>query len=216
MNYWALPCPNCPNTHRAVGGEGPQPASILLIGERPGESETKYGRPFCGKTGEELDNLYLPLAGLERRDVRVCNTLLCGADSNKTPTDKEIAQCAPHHIPEEIELTRPEVIILLRSTACKLVPGIKLEHMHGIPQHTRKVGALFGWSGWIVPCFHPSIGLHESRFMTILMDDWRGLAALSGNGAGLLVDDPPSEPVDYRLAKTAKDVYDYFKIHESP
>jgi len=200
MPNWVQSCPNCPGPYHAIGGDGPQPAPVLCIAERPGRDENRNGRILCGKTGQEFDELYLPLAGLERRDVRCCNTLLCWSDNNKTPTDKEIWSCAPHHIPQEIEMTRPEVIVLMGSTACKLVPGIRLDLHHGIPQHTDKVGTLFGWSGWLIPMYHPSIGLHESRWMTILMEDWAGLKALTGNGAGLLVNDPPPSPTDYCLA----------------
>jgi uracil-DNA glycosylase family 4 len=143
--------------------------------ERPGQEENRYGRVACGKTGQELDELYLPLAGLDRSEVRLINTVLCGHESNKAPTDKEIAQCAPHHIPDEIDRTNPDVIVLMGASACSLVPGIKLDLHHGVPQHTYKVGDLFGWHGWLVPMYHPAMGLHESRWMKQIMDDWTGL-----------------------------------------
>jgi uracil-DNA glycosylase family 4 len=151
---------------------------VLCIMERPGQDENRNGRVACGRTGQELDDLYLPLAGLDRSEVRIINTVLCGHESNKAPTAKEIAQCAPHHIPDEIERTNPNVILLLGATACSLAPGIRLDLHHGIPQHTSKVGDLFGWKGWFVPMYHPAIGLHESRFMTVCIDDWKYLGAL--------------------------------------
>jgi uracil-DNA glycosylase family 4 len=180
MPAWTEPCAGCPRKYglRAIGGDGPRPARILGIMERPGQDENRNGRVACGKTGQELDELYLPLAGLDRSEVRLCNTVLCGHESNKAPTAKEIAQCAPHHIPVEIERTNPDCILLMGATACSLVQGIRLDYMHGIPQHTSKVGELFGWSGWLVPMFHPAIGLHESRFMTVCMDDWKELGAI--------------------------------------
>ena len=131
------------------------------------------------------------MAGLDRSEILVCNTVMCWADSNKTPTDKEIQACAPCHVPDEIARTNPDTIILMGATACALVPGIRLDYMHGIPQHTRKVGELFGWSGWLVPQYHPSIGLHESRFMTVAMEDWEGMKGI------LYEDDPDPEPVRY-------------------
>lgn len=172
------PCPTCPRKYKAVGGDGPQPAPILCIAERPGQDETRHGRVLCGKTGQEWDDLYLPLAGLERSEVRACNTVLCGSDNNKAPTDKEITQCSQFHLPDEISRTKPDVVILMGSSACSLVSGIRLDMMHGIPQHTSKVGRLFGWDGWLVPLYHPSMGLHESRFMRVLMDDWIYLGQL--------------------------------------
>lgn len=197
------PCPTCPRKYKAVGGDGPQPASILCIAERPGQDESRHGRVLCGKTGQEWDDLYLPLAGLERSEVRACNTVLCGSDNNKAPTDKEIAQCAQFHLPDEIKRTKPEVVILMGSSACSLVQGIRLDMMHGIPQHTSKVGRLFGWDGWLVPLYHPSMGLHESRWMKILMDDWNYLGRKLGHFSTRLVDhwegDPPQETAKYEL-----------------
>lgn len=179
--------------YRAVGGDGPQPARVLIVMERPGQDENRNGRVACGATGQELDELYLPLAGLDRSEVRVCNTVLCGNATNRKPTDKEIAQCAPFHLPDEIEKTNPDVILLLGATPCSLVEGIRLDMMHGIPQHTSKVGALLGWEGWLVPMYHPAIGMHESRYMTICMEDW---AALKG---AEFKDDPPVEEHDYQI-----------------
>ena len=175
MPDWTEPCAQCPRKYglRAISGDGPRPARILGIMERPGQDENRNGRVACGKTGQELDELYLPLAGLDRSEVRLINCVLCGHESNKAPTEKEVAQCAPHHIPEEIERTNPQCIVLMGATACSLVSGIRLDYMHGIPQHTSKVGELFGWRGWLIPMFHPAIGLHESRWMQQCIEDWR-------------------------------------------
>ena len=214
MPNWVQSCSNCPNreTHRAIGGDGPRPASILCIMERPGQDENKYGRVACGKTGQELDELYLPLAGLDRSEIRICNTVLCGCANNKKPSEKEIGFCAPHHLPEEIERTNPEVIILAGATPCSLVPGVRLDLHHGVPQHSSKVGALFGWTGWFVPMYHPAIGLHESRWMKICMDDWKSLGdhlghfstSLTGHWKG----DPPEGSYDYSLAEAVDVVSD--------
>ncbi len=206
---WVDPCPACTRKYRAISGDGPQPAPVLCIAERPGPDENRNGRVLCGKTGQEWDELYLPLAGLDRSGVRACNAVLCWADSNKTPTDKEIARCAPHHLPEEIRKTDPEVIILLGATACSLVPGIRLDLHHGIPQHTNKVGVLFGWQGWLVPMYHPSIGLHDSRWMQICMEDWQELGAILGENH--FEDDPEPEYLCYHFVSGAEAVSDYFR-----
>ncbi len=209
MPNWVNPCPPCLRKYRAIGGSGPQPCDVLAIAERPGSDENRYGEVLCGKTGQEWDELYLPLAGLDRSEVRACNTVLCWAESNKTPTAKEAAQCAISHLPREIEATDPSVIILMGATACSLVPGIRLDLHHGVPQSTAKVGDLFGWSGWLVPMYHPSIGLHESRWMQICMEDWQELGAiLSENN---FEDDPEPEEHDYQIADrdSLRDLQEY-------
>jgi uracil-DNA glycosylase family 4 len=42
---------------RAVPGEGPADARIMLIGEGPGHQEDQQGRPFVGASGQYLEEL---------------------------------------------------------------------------------------------------------------------------------------------------------------
>lgn len=58
-------------------GEG-----IVILGEAPGEEEERTGRPFSGKSGEELDRT-MHLAGLRRKDVLISNVLLCRPPKNR-------------------------------------------------------------------------------------------------------------------------------------
>jgi len=66
MSFCLDPCPDCPRTRKPVPWHGPFDAEIVVIGEAPGKQENNFGRPFVGKTGMELDDQYLPLAGLTR------------------------------------------------------------------------------------------------------------------------------------------------------
>jgi DNA polymerase I-like protein with 3'-5' exonuclease and polymerase domains/uracil-DNA glycosylase len=50
--------------------------AIAIIGEAPGDEEERVGRPFVGKSGEELDRT-MHLAGLRRKDVMINSVLLC-------------------------------------------------------------------------------------------------------------------------------------------
>jgi uracil-DNA glycosylase family 4 len=58
----------------AVPGEGPTHAEIMLIGEGPGASEDKQGRPFVGASGKFLNQL-LEQAGVTRTDVFITNVV---------------------------------------------------------------------------------------------------------------------------------------------
>src|ERR671922_1427148 len=60
----------------AVPGEGPTRAEIMLIGEGPGASEDKQGRPFVGASGKFLDEL-LAQAGVSREEVFITNVVKC-------------------------------------------------------------------------------------------------------------------------------------------
>lgn len=143
----------------------------MAIGERPGRWENKYGRVFIGDAGQELDETYLPLAGLCRPDLYVTNAVKCWAENNRTPSAKEVATCSKHFLPAEIKETEPEVILLLGGVACSLIPGVRLDMHHGVPRRAE----LFGWSGWVVPMYHPAIGLHEGKWMAPLLEDWESL-----------------------------------------
>lgn len=171
-------CLVCPGRYRPIPGSGPQPARIMLVGERPGETENREGVPFVGKAGQELDDTYLPLADLDRRDVRVTNAVKCWADNNKTPTDRELlgpadkslVGCAAHFLPSEIRAVDPEIIVLLGGTACKLAPDIRLDTHHGYPQQV--TGFMGFWDGWVLPMYHPALGMHETSRMTQLLEDF--------------------------------------------
>lgn len=162
-------CDACPNKYRPILGDGPEPCSVLALGERPGQFENKYGRVFCGPTGEELDDTYIPLAPpLRRNTIRVTNVVKCWALNNRTPSNKEVFSCAHHFLPGELERCQPEIIIAMGGSACRLFPGIKLDTHHGVPRR----GSWGSWSGWVIPMFHPARGLHEGREMTMLLEDW--------------------------------------------
>ncbi len=53
---------------RAVPGEGPIDADIVMIGQNPGKEESRTGRPFVGRSGRYLDDVLIK-AGLERDEI---------------------------------------------------------------------------------------------------------------------------------------------------
>jgi DNA polymerase len=55
---------------QTVFGEGPRDATLMLIGEQPGDREDLAGRPFVGPAGRPLDE-----AGIVRDDVYVTNAV---------------------------------------------------------------------------------------------------------------------------------------------
>jgi len=197
------PCPTCPRKYRPLPGDGSLPSRFLAIGERPGKDENSAGLPFVGVSGQEQNETYLPLAGLRRSDIRFTNAVQCWADNNRTPSAKEVSACAAHHLPAHIAACRPEVIFLIGGSACRLCPGIVLDAQHGIPQHTRKVGgpsgSLFGWSGWVVPMWHPAAGLRVGKVMSQLLEDWASVGRLLQGGNGAFSPDPPTPTTNYRI-----------------
>src|SRR4051812_2075890 len=73
----ARKCEGCPLYARAtqtVFGEGPADARVILVGEQPGDSEDRLGKPFVGAAGKLLDRA-LDDAGLDRAQIYVTNAV---------------------------------------------------------------------------------------------------------------------------------------------
>src|SRR5436190_5555396 len=67
-------CPLYKHATQAVPGQGPRTASMMLVGEQPGDQEDKAGVPFVGPAGRMLDRA-LEDAGIERSRVFITNAV---------------------------------------------------------------------------------------------------------------------------------------------
>jgi len=113
---------------RAVFGEGPAPAAMMLIGEQPGDEEDRSGRPFVGPAGRVLDRA-LTEAGIERADIYVTNVVKHfkwkpqgKRRIHDRPNRTEVAACHPW-LASELEIVRPQVLVLLGATAAHALLG---------------------------------------------------------------------------------------------
>src|SRR5690606_17631105 len=59
---------------QTVFGEGPADARLMLVGEGPGETEDRQGRPFVGRAGALLIRA-LQEVGVERERVYITNVV---------------------------------------------------------------------------------------------------------------------------------------------
>jgi DNA polymerase len=128
------------NATQTVFGEGLKRSRLMLVGEVPGDREDREGRPFVGPAGRELDKA-LAAAGIERDEVYITNAVkhfsfeMRGKRRiHQTPKRFHIDACRPW-IDAEIQLIRPEAIVLLGATAGKalLGPKFKLGESRGRP-----------------------------------------------------------------------------------
>jgi DNA polymerase len=167
-----------------VPGDGPKKPRLVAIGEKPGREEdgAVIPRPFIGDAGREFNYHYLGLAGLEREDIYLTNTVKCRlGGNNDKPTPEQISVCAKHHLARELaelELVEGVPVVLMGATACSLVPGIDLDKDHGIPMWIAKSdhdGVFGDWEGWCWPFYHPASGLHNTSMMIPLMEDFERL-----------------------------------------
>lgn len=115
-------CPHCTvaTAHtQTVFGEGDPAARLMFVGEAPGETEDRLGRPFVGRAGEKLDEMIRAM-GLSREGVYIANVLKSRPPDNRTPLEHEVAACGPY-LEEQIRIIRPEVIVTLGGPATKLL-----------------------------------------------------------------------------------------------
>ncbi len=110
----------CPLKHTAMNlvfADGNPKASIMLVGEAPGEDEDRRGLPFVGPSGKLLDRM-LSSIGLNRTNVYISNVLFWRPPGNRSPTDAELAACLPF-AERHIALVQPKVLVLLGGVAVK-------------------------------------------------------------------------------------------------
>jgi uracil-DNA glycosylase family protein len=130
-------CRACDLWERAtqiVFGAGPVPARLMLVGEQPGDREDIEGDPFVGPAGGVLDR-GLEDAGIDRAQAFVTNVVkhFKWRPSGKRrlherPTRVEVGACLPW-VQTELELVRPEALVLLGATALGALGGPSLTVM---------------------------------------------------------------------------------------
>jgi DNA polymerase len=113
---------------QAVFGEGKRSARVVLVGEQPGDQEDLQGHPFVGPAGRLLDEA-LGLAGIDRAEAYVTNVVKHfkweakgKRRMHRKPGAREIGACLPW-LEKEIELIKPEVLVLLGATAAQTLLG---------------------------------------------------------------------------------------------
>ena len=146
-------CPLCQGITHKVPGQGDPHAPLMLIGEGPGQVEDEEGLAFVGPAGQLLTKM-LAAISLPRDRVYICNVVKCRPPNNRVPTEEEAAACKLH-LRNQVALVRPQVIVLLGSTAAKntIGPEIRITRDHGRFFPMRNY--------WLMPTFHPSALLRD-------------------------------------------------------
>ncbi len=124
-------CTRCPlyrDATQAVPGEGRVGASVMLVGEQPGDKEDIAGKPFVGPAGRVLDQ-GLQDAGIARDEAFVTNAVkhfkheMRGKRRlHKRPNNYEIERCKIW-LDQERDLVKPATIIALGVTAARSLTG---------------------------------------------------------------------------------------------
>jgi DNA polymerase len=166
----------CEAATHMVPGDGPAAAEVVFVGEAPGASEDKQGRPFVGSAGRLLAEL-LADAGLERSDVYVTNVVKARPPGNRDPRKDEVA----HHEPwlvAELEALAPRAVVPLgRHALAHFAPDLKISEAHGRPVE-RDGRVVFPW-------YHPAAALHNQGLRETLRADAQALGRWLGNPSGV-------------------------------
>jgi DNA polymerase len=121
-------CPLYADATQAVFGEGAANATVMLVGEQPGDKEDLAGRPFVGPSGRLLDEA-LDAAGIDRDRTYVTNAVKHfkwqGRGKRRIhqkPNWSESVACRPW-LDAELEEVRPKVVVALGATAAQSLLG---------------------------------------------------------------------------------------------
>jgi uracil-DNA glycosylase len=127
----AAHCRDCPlwkNATQTVFGAGRESASIMFVGEQPGDQEDLAGKPFVGPAGRLLDRALVD-AAIDRKATYVTNAVKHfkweprgKRRIHKKPSELEINACH-QWLEREIALVRPGLIVALGATAARAVFG---------------------------------------------------------------------------------------------
>lgn len=171
-----------------VPGVGASHATIMLVGEQPGDREDIEGRPFVGPAGALLDAA-LHEAGIRRGDVYVTNavkhfkwTMRGKRRLHRTPAQREIDACS-YWLERELKKVHAKVIVALGATALRAVrdePSARLQDYFGHASDARGRQMVATW--------HPSYVLRapdpqaRERARADLVAALRLAAKLAGGG----------------------------------
>jgi uracil-DNA glycosylase len=159
---------------QVVVGVGSAKASLMFVGEAPGQKEDEAGRPFVGNAGRLLDKLLVENK-IARDDVFITNIVACRPPKNRTPKASEVRAHAPW-IEEQLRLVQPEVIVTLgRIALTYFIPKAKVTQIRGKAQKIKRGDFEFV----LLPTFHPSAVLRDYEVMyPQIQSDFKKIAKL--------------------------------------
>jgi uracil-DNA glycosylase family protein len=135
----AKSCRRCPlwrDATQTVFGEGPEKASVVFVGEQPGDQEDLAGKPFVGPAGTVFDDV-LGEAGIDRLKVYVTNAVKHFKFEPRgkrrihaKPNAGEVQACR-WWLDKELTIIKPDLAVALGATAAqsllgKAVPVMKM------------------------------------------------------------------------------------------
>lgn len=158
-----------------VIGQGSHDAKIMFVGEGPGANEDKTGIPFCGRSGNILNELLMSI-DIKREDVYIANIVKHRPPGNRDPKPEEISTCVAY-LDRQIDIIKPKVICPLgRFAAYYIMEKFNLKNsiegiskMHG---KSYKADAPHG-KIVIIPLYHPAVSIYNNHMLPELKADFK-------------------------------------------
>lgn len=157
-------CKLCTNRTNIVFGVGNKEAKIMFIGEGPGADEDRLGEPFVGKAGRLMDKAFQALE-IDRNDIYIANIVKCRPPQNRVPEKDEATACL-NYLRNQVMLVKPQIIVLLGSTALKNILGEEYGITSARGKWIEKKGILY------MPTWHPAALLRDEAKK---IDFWKDL-----------------------------------------
>jgi DNA polymerase len=156
----ATKCRGCKlycNATQVVFGDGPPDATIMFVGEQPGDQEDRAGKPFVGPAGQLLD-VMMEKAGIPRDETYVTNAVKHFKFEPRgtrrihaKPSAREVGACRPW-LQAEVEAVKPEIIVSLGATAAQSLLG----NAFRVTQQRGQAITGTKWAPVVMATYHPS------------------------------------------------------------
>ena len=154
-----------------VFGVGDFNASLLLVGEAPGEREDLSGEPFVGRAGKLLDKMLTAINRSRENDVFICNVLKCRPPDNRDPSKEEISKCEPYLV-NQIDLIQPKLIVALGRVAGKTLLGVD----KSLKDMRNTIHSYHGTN--LIVTYHPAALLRNSNWKPDAWNDFKWIRTL--------------------------------------
>ncbi|AMM44899.1 uracil-DNA glycosylase [Bacillus phage SP-15] len=160
---------------------------FYVVGEAPGFTENKVGKPFVGRSGKLLEKL-MSEVGLDETNTRISSVLPCIPLNDKgvirPPSQEEADHCSGILVNDLIK-TKPKVIIALGATAARFfIRG-------NFTKISRVRGMIYGvkikdMTALVVPTYHPAYLLRRKSEDTnkLVIEDFQVALNLVDNKRG--------------------------------
>lgn len=150
----------------AVPGEGNPDAQIMFIGEAPGKTEARTGRPFVGRSGQLLRSLIREIGLDDTKDVYITSPVKYLPERG-TPDSKQIAH-GRDHLLKQFAVIQPRFVVLLGRVAAE---GVLQSRISVTKERGKVIEERNGISYFLT--YHPAAALRfPGKFKQTLKDDF--------------------------------------------